>query len=205
LTFDFDALSSWIAWGLVTPTPLSRGEFGAIGTGRILSLLKKFDIRATWFIPGVTIKTYPEVCEGIVEQGHEIAHHGWTHVPPANLSREKELEGLIRGNEAISRLSGRPARGYRSPAWDLSSHTVELLLDQGFLYDSSMMGNDYTPYYARIGDAARLEGPFKFGKTTNLLEMPISWSTDDFPHFEYVPTANTFSRGLKSTNAVLAN
>ena len=159
LSFDFDAMSGSIARGMTTPTPISRGEFGAVGAGRILDLLARHHIRATWFIPGVVIGTYPEVCERIVAAGHEIGHHGWTHVPPADLSREKEAEGLERGNVAIERLSGRKARGYRSPSWDLSAHTVELLLEHGFDYDSSMMGHDYLPYRARVGDVVEAEEP----------------------------------------------
>ena len=78
LTFDFDAVSGWIAKGYTTPTPISRGEFGAIGAKRILELLARYNIPATWFIPGVTIGTYPDICEAIVGAKHEIGHHGWT-------------------------------------------------------------------------------------------------------------------------------
>ena len=87
LTIDLDAMSGWVARGMTTPTPVSRGEFGIIGAARILALLDKYAIRSTWFVPGVVIGTYPEVCARIVEHGHEIAHHGWTHVPSATLSR----------------------------------------------------------------------------------------------------------------------
>lgn len=205
LSFDFDAMSSWIARDLTSPTLLSRGEFGVVGTRRLLALLANYDIKTTWFIPGVTIETYPDVCLEIVEAGHEIAHHGWTHRAPASLSRDEERIELIRGNEAIKKLTGKNARGYRSPAWDLSPHSVELLLEQGITYDSSMMGDDYTPYYARQGDTVQLEEKFVFGSPSELLEMPISWSTDDFPHFEYVRTATTLSPGLSSAQGVLGN
>lgn len=93
LTFDFDVMSGWIARGLTTPTPISRGEFGIVGARRILALLDQYDIRATWFVPGVIIATYPEVCAQVVAGGHEIGHHGWTHVLPAALSRDQEEEG----------------------------------------------------------------------------------------------------------------
>jgi peptidoglycan/xylan/chitin deacetylase (PgdA/CDA1 family) len=86
----------------------------------------------------VIIETYPEACRQVVAAGHEIGHHGWTHMPPAALSREQEEDGLVRGNRAIEQLCGRKARGYRSPAWDLSPNTIDLLLEQGFDYDSSM-------------------------------------------------------------------
>jgi len=185
LTFDFDVMSGWVARGMTTPTPISRGEFGIVGAKRILALLDKYHIRATWFVPGVIIETYPEACRQVVDAGHEIGHHGWTHMPPAALTREPEEDGLVRRNRAIERLCGRTARGYRSPAWDLSPNTIDLLLAQGFDYDSSMMGDDYTPYRARHGDIAELEKPFVFGATL-----------DDYPHFEFVRTRGTpCSRG----------
>jgi peptidoglycan/xylan/chitin deacetylase (PgdA/CDA1 family) len=205
LTFDFDVMSGWVARGMTTPTPVSRGEFGIVGARRILALLAKYGIRSTWFVPGVIVKTYPEVCQTVVEAGHEIAHHGWSHVPPAALSRDQERDGLIRGNRAIEELCGRPARGYRSPAWDLSPHTVDLLLEQGFDYDSSMMGDDYTPYRARRGDVAQVDQPFQFGEPTRLLEMPISWTLDDYPHFEFVRTKEAVLQGLMPTAGVLQN
>lgn len=204
LTFDFDALSGWIARGLVTPTPISRGEFGVVGAARVLALLRRHGIRATWFIPGVTIATYPQSCAAVVAAGHEIANHGWTHVPPARLSRDEEAAGLIRANEAIAALAGRPARGYRSPSWDLSPHTVELLIAQGFAYDSSMMGHDSLPYRARKGDVIEPDA-VRFGAETDLVEMPISWSLDDYPHFEFVRTENAVLPGLMSAQAVLEN
>jgi peptidoglycan-N-acetylglucosamine deacetylase len=205
LTFDFDAMSGWVARGMSTPTPISRGEFGIVGARRILALLDKYKLRTTWFVPGVVIETYPEVCRQVVEQGHEIGHHGWSHLPPATLSREQERDGLALGNRAIERLCGRPARGYRSPAWDLSPHTIDLLLEQGFDYDSSMMGDDYTPYFARRGDVAVADQPFRFGQTTRLVEMPISWTLDDYPHFEFVRTKEAVLQGLMATADVLQN
>ncbi len=79
LTFDFDALSIWMARGSVTPTPVSRGEFGVVGAERILALLSRQDIAATWFVPGHTIETYPEICARIHRAGHEIGNHGYLH------------------------------------------------------------------------------------------------------------------------------
>jgi len=205
LTFDFDAMSGWVARGMTTPTPISRGEFGAVGARRILPLLAKYDIASTWFIPGVVIGTYPEVCRAVVEAGHEIGHHGWTHAPPASLSREKEDAGLARANDAIANLTGQAARGYRSPSWDLSPHTVDLLLGHGFIYESSMMGHDYLPYRARRGDVVEAEEPMRFGEATPLIEMPISWSLDDYPHFEFVRTPTAVLPGLMASRGVLEN
>jgi len=205
ISFDFDAISGWIARGMTTPTPVSRGEFGVIGAARILALLKRHGISATWFIPGHTLETYPEACRKVLEAGHEIGHHGWTHVPPASLSRDEEEAELVRANEQIRKLTGRNARGYRSPSWDLSPHSVELLLKHGFYYESSMMGNDHSPYRVRLGDRIELQNPAVFGKESRLIEMPISWSLDDYPHFEFVRTQSTVLQGLKRADAVLAN
>jgi peptidoglycan/xylan/chitin deacetylase (PgdA/CDA1 family) len=203
LTFDFDTQSGFIARGMTTPTPLSRGEFGLIGARRILAVLKTRGLRATWFIPGFTIDSHPAACEAVLRDGHEVAHHGWAHVPPAQQSREDEEADLARANECIVRLSGRKARGYRSPAWDLSENTVDLLLAHGFIYDSSLMGADYWPYRVRRGDRGELGKPFHFGEETQLIEMPISWSLDDYPHFEFVRTATSVLPGLQFPRTVM--
>ena len=205
LTFDFDTQSGFIARGMTTPTPLSRGEFGALASKRILGLLKSHGIRATWFIPGFTIESWPKECAAVVADGHEVAHHSWAHVPPATQTREQEEADLVRANDAIARLTGRKARGYRSPSWDLSAHTIDLLVAHGFSYDSSLMGADYVPYRARQGDVAELGKPYKFGKETALIEMPISWSLDDYPHFEFVRTPQTVLPGLQSARTVMEN
>jgi peptidoglycan-N-acetylglucosamine deacetylase len=205
LTFDLDNTSGMIARGLTTPTMISRGDFGMVATERLLSLLRAHNIAATWFIPGHTIESYPASCEAVVKAGHEIAHHGWTHRVPASLSREDEEREIVRGNEAIHRLTGRNARGYRSPAWDLSPHSIDLLLQHGFVYDSSLMGHDCLPYQARQNDIAELEAPIRYGADTKLVEMPISWSLDDFPVFEYMRYQNLIQPGLMNAGLVLEN
>ena len=203
--FDFDAMSGFIARGLTSPTPISRGEFGPVAVPRILELLKKYGVRSSWFVPGHTLETYPAQSKQVFDAGHEIGHHGWTQMPPADMTREDEERGLVRANEAIKKLTGQYARGYRSPSWDLSPHSVELFLKHGFLYDSSMMGNDHLPYRVRQGDVITLEEPAKFGKETRLIEMPVSWSLDDYPHFEFLRTKATILQGLMNANAVLEN
>ena len=203
LSFDFDTQSGFIARGMTTPTPLSRGEFGLIGARRILALLKSFGLRATWFIPGFTIESHPGACEAVVNDGHEVAHHSWAHVPPAQQSRDEEEADLVRANDAIARLTGRKARGYRSPSWDLSEHTIDLLIAHGFRYDTSLMGADYIPYRARRGDVAELGRPFQFGTPTDLIEMPISWSLDDYPHFEFVRTPQSVLASMQPARAVM--
>jgi peptidoglycan/xylan/chitin deacetylase (PgdA/CDA1 family) len=205
LTFDFDVVSAWIFRGMTTPTAISRGEFGLVGAERILALLKKHGIRATWFVPGHTLDTYPDICKRIHDEGHEIGHHGYLHEPPAMLSGEEETAVLARGSEAIRRITGSDPRGYRSPSWDLSPRTVGLLIEHGFQYDSSMMAHDDQPYRARQGDVITKDQPVRWGKPTRLIEMPISWSLDDFPHFEYRRGENFLQPGLARAGDVLDN
>ncbi len=205
ISFDFDAMSGFISRGMTSPTPISRGEFGPVAVPRVLALLDRYRVPSTWFIPGHTLETYPDQCKAVFDAGHEIGHHGWTHVPPNDMSAEDELDGLLRANEQIRRLSGRYARGYRSPSWDLSPHTVGYLNANGFLYESSMMGNDHEPYRVRQGDVIELEKPAVFGPTTPLIELPVSWALDDYPHFEYVRTKTTLLPGLANASAVLEN
>jgi peptidoglycan/xylan/chitin deacetylase (PgdA/CDA1 family) len=205
LTFDFDTQSGFIARGLTTPTPLSRGEFGAYASLRILATLKAYGIPTTWFIPGFTLESWPAQCEKVVAAGHEVAHHSWAHIPNANQTRAEEEEDLIRANEAIKALTGRYAVGYRSPSWDLSENTIDLLLAHDFLYDSSLMGADYIPYHPRRGDKAVLGEPYHFGEPTRLIEMPISWTLDDYPHFEFIRTPSSIMQGLQSARTVLQN
>ncbi len=203
LSYDFDVQSGFISRGLTSPTPLSRGEFGVVGSKRILSLLASHNIPTTWFVPGFTIETYPEACEAVVKGGHEIGHHSWAHIAPASQTLEEEEADMVRASESIERLTGKRAIGYRSPAWDLSDNTLNLLLKYGFEYDSSMMGGDYVPYPVRQGDHVKLGEPVRFGTPTSLIEMPISWHLDDHPHFEYWRLPNTVNPGLQSARVVM--
>lgn len=203
LTYDFDTESGFIARGLTTPTSLSRGEFGLTAARRLVDLLEQRGLPSTWFIPGFTIESHPRECEMVVAAGHEVGHHSWAHVPPANQTRAEEAADMARANESIRRLTGRTARGYRSPSWDLSENTVDLLIEHGFEYDSSLMGADYIPYRARRRDHVKLGEPIVYGEPTELVEMPITWTLDDHPHFEFLRTKEFTMPGLKSARSVM--
>lgn len=205
LSFDFDTWSGLVARGLTTPSPVSRGEFGVVGAGRILDLLKSRGIKASWYVPGVVIKTYPDACGRVVAEGHEIGHHGWSHVVPAQLEAAREADEFARAIEAIRELTGHGPSGYRSPAWDISDRTIDLMIQHGIAYDSSMMGHDCQPYFARRGDVVKVDEPMVFGPTTDLVELPISWSLDDFPHFEFLRTREGILPGLQNASGVLEN
>lgn len=205
LTFDFDATSVWISRGMVSPGPISRGEFGVVGAGRILALLRKYGIVSTWYIPGHTLETYPAACESVIAAGHEVGNHGWTHMSPASMAEGEEEAELVRANDTIIKATGRAPRGYRSPVWDQTPRTVSLLLKHGFIYESNLMGNDYSPYRARLPDTIELQQPMRFGETSPLIELPVSWSLDDAPHFELVRTPNWVQPGLMNASSVLEN
>lgn len=184
LSFDFDAISIWIGpMRSKSPSAVSRGEFGKVGTQRLLEVLRRHQVLATWFIPGHTIDTFPDLVKRIADAGHEIGHHGYCHENPAAVPLEEERRILERGIACIRQITGKAPLGYRSPAWDLSPYSVNLLLECGFLYDSSMMADDFTPYYCRLGDEIRTDGPYIFGKEVDLVELPVDWSLDDWPYF----------------------
>lgn len=188
LTFDFDAMSSWVTSGKSNnPSMISRGELSLVGIPRILALLRDFDAKGSFFVPGHTILAFPQLVEAIAADGHELGHHGWGHENPADFDRPGEEKVLELGLKAHEKVVGEVPTGYRSPAWDLSRDSVDLLLAHGFAYESSCMGSDFTPYYLRSGDRWSTTEPYVFGATTELVEMPVSWLLDDFPHFELIP------------------
>lgn len=188
LGFDFDSTSVWMeSFGKTSPVYASRGEYGAeVGVPRILKLLDKYDFKATFFVPGHTVDTYPEVCKEIAARGHEIAHHGYMHEDPTDLPYEKEEAIMVNSLETLDKIGVKPI-GYRSPGFDFSPNTMGILEKYGIKYDSSLMGNDYFPYCPRPCRMNFDKGN-EFGEPANLVEMPVSWYLDDFPHSEFIMT-----------------
>ncbi|WP_197029449.1 polysaccharide deacetylase family protein [Paracoccus pantotrophus] len=205
MTFDFDAVSLWVStFRQTTATPVSRGEFGAnVGLERVLSLLDRKGITATFFVPAHTAVSFPDQTRAILAAGHEIAMHGYCHESPVGLSREDEASLLDRTLVKLRSVLGQDFTplGYRSPAWDMTNNTVELLAERGFLYDSSMMSDDFSPYRARIGDEVD-EELFRPGPQSSLIEMPVAWELDDFPYFAYTP--RPLFGAMRNPNDVLA-
>jgi peptidoglycan/xylan/chitin deacetylase (PgdA/CDA1 family) len=203
LTFDFDALSVWLS-GNAAPTPamLSRGEFGArVGIPRILELLQAYDIRATFFVPGHTAESFPSSIDAILTAGHEIAHHGYGHEDPSTQHPREERHSLERGIAVLERFLGHPPVGYRSPSWDYSDTTLSLLIEFGFLYDSSLFADDFRPYRPRLGDKVDVDQPLLTGSETDLWEFPVDFCLDDWPHF--TSSFNPYRTGLSSPSKVL--
>ena len=205
LTFDFDAMSLWIARGMASPGPLSRGEFGAHAVPRILRLLDQYKIASTWFVPGHTAETYPDLVAGIAEAGHEIGLHGYAHEAVSGLDAARERAVLTRASDVLTRITGREPSGNRTPSWDFTDSTVDILVDLGIRYDSSLMATDYTPYYARTGDKAPEDGPYRFGTPAPLVELPVSWTLDDYPHFEFVRAPGVVMPGLRNPREVFTS
>src|SRR5271156_5414342 len=200
LTFDFDAISLWIGgFRASSLSAISRGEFGRVGAERLIAMMREWGIRSTWFIPGHSAETYPQIVERLGADGHEIANHGYLHAHPKGTEDEAAI--LDRGNEVLTRMTGRRPVGYRSPGAGLSYNMVELLRDRGFAYDSSLMGDDFTPYYLRSGDVAVADGAYVFGKNIDVVEIPFTWGLDDFPAFEYVTSRAGIQQGLSSPAA----
>lgn len=202
ITFDFDAMSAWLGSHYkMTPARMSRGEYGArVGVPRILRLLREYQIPATFFVPGHSAESFPEAVEAILEAGHEIGHHGYGHEDPSEQTPDEERRSLDLGFEALQKLDVPTPRGYRSPSWDYSHTTLSLLVEYGFLYDSSLFAGDYHPYHPRIGDQVKIDSPLQKGTETSLWEIPVDFALDDWPHFTF--DFSSPRSGLSSPNKV---
>lgn len=191
ITFDFDAVSLWFGmFKSFDSQAIGRGEFGPrVGAGRILELLDRYAVPSSWFVPGHTAETWPDITRAIASAGHEIAHHGWCHEPPPELGDQEEAV-LVRGIEALESIVGQRPIGYRAPSWTITDNTVELLLKHGFTYASNGMAEDFSPYRARVGDKASPTSPFVFGDETDLIEIPSGWHLTDCSQLEVGPPWN---------------
>ena len=199
---DVDAVAGWLGsyGGEDSPDDISRGMFaGEVGTPRLVNLFKRFGIKTTWFIPGHSIETFPEQTAMVVEAGHEIGIHGYSHENPISMTPEQEEAVLDKCIDLVTKVSGRRPTGYVAPWWEFSSVTNELLLKRGIKYDHSLMHKDFEPYYVRVGDRWTLIDyskkpqdwmkPLVRGTETDLIEIPGSWYLDDLPPMMFIKKA----------------
>lgn len=178
-TFDVDAESCVLAHD---PDAVSRmslmghQSYGPrVGTPRLLKMLERRGIRATFFVPGYTADCYPDIVRQIRDGGHEIGHHGYLHEPMQGVDSATESSYLDRGLEALERVGVHPV-GYRAPWWEMNWHTPALLAERGFLYDSSLLDDD-VPY--RMFSAGE--------DSTTLIEIPVDWALDDWEQYAFYP------------------
>jgi len=174
ITFDMDADSLIHAQkgaaGTHYLSAISMLRYGPdVAIPRILEGYRRHGLKQTFFIPAWCIEQHPHAVEAIVEGGHEIGFHGYIHEAPNALPPGEEHAWMQRSIEVIARFTGQRPRGNRSPLYNMSPHTPGLLCAEGFLYDSSLMGDD-VPYLL-----APPEG--------TLIELPVSWATDDWPPY----------------------
>ena len=175
LTFDIDGETLWTSRDKVNrigPVMLSQGYYGPeVGLPRILRLLDRQDVPATFFVTGFVADHYPGACKAIIDRGHEIAHHNYDHEWPPRSEPSVEREAFKKGFDALSRLTGSSPQGYRAPGWEFSEITFDLLLEYGIKYSSNMMDD---------------EKPYEFtrnGERTGIIELPCSWIMDDAAFF----------------------
>ena len=174
LSFDVDNATATLSQGVLDYEVLSRGEYGAVdGLPRILRLLDKHQVPASFFIPAVSAALHPQMIKDIQASGrHEIGVHGWIHERLPQLNNELEEQRLLNQSiELLTEMTGRKPVGYRAPSWQFSFWTMQQIKDAGFLYDSSLMASD---------DAYEL---LLDGKPTGVIELPIERILDDAPYF----------------------
>jgi peptidoglycan/xylan/chitin deacetylase (PgdA/CDA1 family) len=173
LTFDDDTQAPLLRDGTTEATALSAPDYGAqTGTPRLLEILDRHKVPATFFVTGVDSLIHPELVPSLLKSGrNEIGIHGWIHEYPPGLDSEAEEERLLdKAIARISSLTGKKPAGYRAPSWAFSSHTMDLIRKKGFVYDSSLQ-NSEMPY--RI---------FANGQDTGVVELPIDWTLTETPY-----------------------
>ncbi|MGE4337066.1 MAG: polysaccharide deacetylase family protein [Pigmentiphaga sp.] len=170
-----DAEAIWLAINPANqarPAHLSHGTFEIReGLAALLSLLRKHDVPATFFVPGMTARRYPDAVRLIADHGHELGSHSETHRSPIGLSFEEERQELRLGIEAIETLTGARPCTWRSPSWDWSDHTLDLLLAEGVTVSTNF--HDSVAPYRHQQD----------GRPLPLVELPVQWHLADAPYF----------------------
>ena len=157
--------------GDVSVGSLSQGEYGSrVALPRVVELLDSAQVPSTFFFPAWSLKLAPHQADVVQRSGvHEIAVHGWIHERNTQLDRDTERELLVKATDAIEEIAGVRPVGYRAPSWNFSANTLDIVLELGFLYESSLMADD-RPYEL-----------LQHGQPTGLVELPVEWILDDAP------------------------
>jgi peptidoglycan/xylan/chitin deacetylase (PgdA/CDA1 family) len=172
LSFDSDHETIPLRDGETRPGKLSQGEYGSrVGSRRILDLLARYSIPATFFMPAVSALLHPEEAREYASRGHELGLHGWIHERNMLLEPADERELAFRSADALEQVSGQRPVGLRTPSWDFSDATLGIARELGLVYDSSLMADDEP--YEILAD----------GEPSGLIEIPVEWIRDDAPYF----------------------
>lgn len=172
LSFDSDHETLTLRAGEASPGRLSQGEYGArVGVPRILRLLDRYAVPATFFVPAVTAMLYPDEQRAVIGGGHEIGIHSWIHERNATLPPEDERDLQMRAADKLEEIVGTRPVGIRTPSWDFSAHTLAITREMCLAYDSSLMADD-DPYEL-----------LEDGEPTGVVELPVEWIRDDYPYW----------------------
>lgn len=199
---DVDAVAGWLGsyGGEDSLQDIQRGLFaGEIGIPRLVKMFGRYDVKATFFTPGHSIETFPEAMRLVVDAGHEIGAHGYSHENPRDMSPQQERDVLARSIELIEQLSGSRPTGYIAPWGEMTTITADLLLEAGFTYDRTQVLHDFQPFYARTGDswtkidytktAAEWMKPVVRGTEIPLVSLAFNWYLDDLPPMMFVKSS----------------
>jgi len=171
ISFDPDHETIPLRDGETRPGKLAQGEYGArVAVPKVLALLAEYGVPASFFMPAVSALLHPDEVEAYVAGGHEVGVHGWIHERNMLLSREDELDLTGRSLETLEKIGGVRPVGIRTPSWDFSDHTLEIIEQLGLRYDSSLMADD-EPYELVAA-----------GRPTGIVEIPVEWIRDDAPY-----------------------
>lgn len=152
--------------------PVSMGRYGPeVAVPRILDTYQRLGLKQSFFVPGWCIEQYPAAVEAMLKGGHEVGHHGYLHEDPTRHSHQQQVEWFGRAMEAHTKVVGNTPKGYRAPVYNITQGVLDLLVENDFDYDSSLMGDDI-PYLLR-------------NRERDLVEVPVHWGTDDWPPFAH--------------------
>jgi peptidoglycan-N-acetylglucosamine deacetylase len=202
LSFDSDHETNELREAGESIGRLSQGQYGnRQGIPRILDILKRYDVKASFFVPAVTALLYPDEQRRVAAEGHEIGIHGWIHERNSELPLEAERDLQMRSADVLEKIAGVRPVGVRTPSWDFSPNTLAITREMGLIYDSSLMAD--VDCYELVMD----------GQNSGVVELPVEWIRDDAVYFNmnrfatlrpYTPPTDVFEIFRREFDAAYA-